>query len=165
MKLTRSARPSLGSLVYQFEDAMHRYDAGRTLPILHAAKLTTPQLAALEFTREPRTVSAVAIYLGLSKPATSQLIDKLVRSHLVLRTQSRVDRRERIVILGTKGKTLVARIAAARGARFDASLAVLPRAVAIRFELILAEIVDILAKSEPRDSIRSATRSSRSRIR
>jgi DNA-binding MarR family transcriptional regulator len=144
---------------------MHRYDAGRTLPILHAAKLTTPQLAVLEFTREPRTVSAVAIYLGLSKPATSQLIDKLVRSHLVLRTQSKVDRRERTVIISTKGKTLLARIAVARTARFDASLAVLPRAIADKFELILAEIVEVLGNAEPRDSIPPKTRFSRSRNR
>jgi DNA-binding MarR family transcriptional regulator len=144
---------------------MHRYDAGRTLPILHAAKLTTPQLAVLGFTCEPRTVSAVAIYLGLSKPATSQLIDKLVRSHLVLRIQSKLDRRERTVIIGTKGKTLLARIAVARAARFDASLAVLPPAVASKLELILAEIVDALGRAVPQDSIRPTTRSSRSRNR
>jgi hypothetical protein len=51
--------------------AMHRYHAGRTLPILHAVRLTTPQLAVLEFTRQPQTVSAVATYLGLSRPATN----------------------------------------------------------------------------------------------
>jgi DNA-binding MarR family transcriptional regulator len=141
---------------------MHRYDAGRTLPILHAAKLTTPQFAVLEFAREPRTVSAVALHLGLSKPATSQLIDKLVRGHLVLRIQSTEDRRRRTVTLSAKGKTLLARVAVARAGRFDASLAVLPRSIAMEFELLLAEIVDILGKSAPRNAGRPRTRASRS---
>jgi MarR family transcriptional regulator, organic hydroperoxide resistance regulator len=123
---------------------MHRYDAGRTLPILHAAALTTAQLAVLEFACEPQKVSAVAVYLGLSRPATSQLVDKLVRSGLVRRVEGSMDRRQRNVILSAKGKALVARIDAARAARFDASLAFLAPAAAARFELILAEVVDAL---------------------
>jgi DNA-binding MarR family transcriptional regulator len=58
-----------------------------------------------------------------------------------------MDRRERNLILSAKGKALVARIAAARAARFDASLAVLAPAVAARFELILAEVVDALGET------------------
>ncbi len=165
MKLISDKRLSLGSLVYRFLDAMHRYDAGRTLPILHTAKLTTPQLAVLEFAREPRTVSAVAIYIGLSKPATSQLIDKLVRSHLVRRIQSKSDRRERNVILGAKGKMLLDRIAAARAARFDASLAFLPPSTADRFESILAEIVVHLGNAVPQVRSRRMPRPSRGRTR
>ncbi len=165
MKLNYGEKPSLGTLVYRFVDAMHRYDAGRTLPILHAAKLTTPQLAVLEFAREPRTVSAVAFYLGLSKPATSQLIDKLVRSHWVRRIQSQLDRRVRNIVLGAKGKALLDRIAFARAARFDASLAVLPPVMANRFESNLAEIVDALDKGAPQASSRSAHHPSRSRKR
>ena len=74
MKLNGPTLYPLGPLVCRFLGAMHRYDAGRALPILCAAKLTTPQLAVLEFTREHYTVSAVATCLGLSQPATSQLI-------------------------------------------------------------------------------------------
>ena len=144
MKLSSHMRPPLGALVGRFVSAMHRYDAGRTLPILHSAKLTTPQTAVLEFARVPRTVSAIAIYLGLSKPATSQLIDKLVRRHFVLRIQGTKDRRERNVILSAKGKALLERIASARAVRFDTSLAALPPALTNRFELILAEVVDAL---------------------
>src|ERR1035438_4024729 len=107
MKLNRPAFCPLGPLVYRFLGAMRRYDAGLTLPILRAAKLTTPQLAMLEFTREPHTVSAVANCLGLSRPATSQLIDKLVRGRFVRRLEGTMDRRERNVILSAKGKALV----------------------------------------------------------
>ena len=147
MELPPQGPHPLGAFVYRFLRAMHRYDAGRTLSILHASKLTTPQLAVLEFTCEPRTVSAVATYLNLSRPATSQLIDKLVRGGLIRRIEGTVDRRVRNLILSAKGKALVGRVAAARAARFDASLAVLAPDVAARFELILAEVVNALGET------------------
>jgi DNA-binding MarR family transcriptional regulator len=139
----------LGALVYRFMGAMHRYDAGRTLPILHAARLTTPQLAALEFTREPRTMSAVATHLGLSRPAASQMIEKLVTARLVRRIEGKTDRRQRHIILSAKGRALVERIAAARVARFDASFAALPPALANRFERILTQVVEALGERSP----------------
>ena len=139
---------SLGALVDDFMHGMHRYDAGRTLPILHVANLSTPQIAALDLTREPQTVSAVAKYLGLSRPATSQLIDKLVRGHLVLRMEGTSDRRERNVVLSAKGRSLVERIASARAARFESSLSVLPGPVAARFSSILREVIGVLAEAD-----------------
>jgi len=130
--------------------AMHRYDSGRTLPILHAARLTTPQIAVLEFTRESQTMSAVAIYLGLSRPATSQLVDRLVRVGLVRRAEGTVDRRQRHVILSAKGRSLVDRVAAARAARFDSSLAVLEPALVARLESVLSEVVGTLDEGKER---------------
>ena len=125
--------------------AMHRFDRGRTLPILHAAGLTTPQLAALELTREPRLVSEVATFLGLSRPATSQLVDKLVRGGLVRRTLGTTDRRQRHVVLTSKGGSLIERVAAARASRFEASLASVPPGLATRFASVLAEVVTALS--------------------
>ncbi len=145
MKLPQ--RP-LGLLVYDFMSAMHRYDAGRTMPILHEAGLTPPQLAVLESAREPRTVSAVATYLGLSRPATSQLIDKLVRSGLVRRIENTKDRRERNVVLSPKGKLLLEKIAAARAARFNSSLAVLAPHTVAKLESILTEVISALDKAK-----------------
>lgn len=139
----------LGLLVYRLMAAMHRHDAGRTLPVLHAAGLTTPQLAVLEFTRRPRTVSAIGTWLGLSRPATSQLVEKLVCARLVRRIESETDRRERNVTLSPKGLALVEKIAAARIARFQISLASLAPAVATRFERVLAEVVDALGEPDP----------------
>jgi DNA-binding MarR family transcriptional regulator len=134
----------LGSLVGRFMAAMHRYDGGRTLPILHAARLTTPQLAALEFVRTPHTVSAVALHLGLSRPATSQMIDKLVRRRLVRRSEGAVDRREKMIVLSVTGKALVERIEHARAARFQASLAVLPAPIALRLQAVLQQVIETL---------------------
>jgi DNA-binding MarR family transcriptional regulator len=165
VKLKGQAGHALGSLVYRFMSAMHRYDAGRTLPILHAAKLTTPQIAVLEFTRESQTVSTIATYLGLSRPATSQLIDKLVRSGLVRRVEGTVDRRQRNVILNAKGRALIDRIAAARAARFDSSLALLAPALAARLESILDEVLGAFGEEGPPAAIRTALPPARRRKR
>jgi DNA-binding MarR family transcriptional regulator len=119
----------LAPLVAAFMYEMHRYDGGRTLPLLHAAQLTMPQLAVLEYVVVARTVSTVAEYAGLSRPATSFMIDKLVRRGFVRRSEGVVDRRERAVALTAKGRALLARVHAARVARFETSLGVLsPRA-------------------------------------
>lgn len=150
MKSFTLGEDGLGALVARFLAEMHRYDAGRTLPILHAARITTPQLAALEFVREPKTMSAVAVHLGLSRPATSQLIDKLARGGLVRRTEGAIDRRERNVVLSAKGKSLVGRIAAARAARFNASLAVLSRPAAARLATALGAVVAAPEQAQPR---------------
>ena len=155
-------RDSLGSLVDRFMGAMHRYDQGRTLTILHSAKVTTPQLAVLEFVREPRMVSTVATYLGLSRPATSQLVDKLVRADLVRRIVSTTDRRQRNVILSAKGKALLDRIAAARAGRFSSALSALPAPIADRFELVLVDVIqamDAMPDHESNQTPRSASRS------
>lgn len=140
---------ALGASVDRFLRSMHRYDAGRTLPLLHASNLTTPQIAALEFTREPRTVSGIAAYMGLSRPAASQMIDKLARKRLVLRIEDAVDRRRRNIVLSAAGKALVDRIAAARAARFESSLAVLDPAVAARFHSILENVIARLETPMP----------------
>ena len=105
----------------------------------------------LEFVREPQTVSTVAIYLGLSRPATSQLIEKLVRGGLVRRIEGKKDRRERNVTLSRQGEALLLRIAAARSARFDSSLAVLSAPIAARFESILTEVVGALSEGTRRE--------------
>jgi len=132
---------SLTKLVTLFLGEMHRFDAGRTLPLLHSAKLTTPQLAALEFVFERRTISTVASYLGLSRPATSQMIHKLVRRGLVRRSEGAADRREKAVVLTPKGRLQLQQIAAARTARFAESVSVLPKRVVNRLKGALREAV------------------------
>jgi DNA-binding MarR family transcriptional regulator len=132
---------SLTKLVTCFLGEMHLFDAGRALPLLHAAKLTTAQLAALEFVFERRTISTVASYLGLSRPATSQMIHKLFRRGLIRRSEGAIDRREKAVVLSAKGKTLLKKIAAARSARLAKSVSVLPRRSASRLKGALREAV------------------------
>ena len=144
VKAKSKSRRSIGQLVARFLAEMHRFDAGRTLPLLHGSRLTTPQLAVLEFARQPRTVSAVADHLGLSLPATSQMAQKLVQRGLIRRSEGAVDRREKELILSADGEALLDSIAAARAARFEASLAVLPSAVAAGLETALSATIDAL---------------------
>lgn len=141
MEVNGKDRVEVAGLVGAFMHAMHRYDGGRTLPLLHAVKLTMPQLAVLEYVATARTVSAVAEYAGLSRPATSFMIDKLVRRGFARRSEGVVDRRERAVVLTAKGRALLARVHAARVARFEASLAVLPQRTADRLAGALAEVM------------------------
>ena len=143
LKSQRDQSP-LGQLVAEFLSEMHRYDAGRTLPILYDARLTTPQLAALEFVRTPGTVSALANHLGLSLPATSQTVQKLVRRRLISRSEGATDRRKKILRLTGPGRSLLAEIAAARAKRFEASLTVLSAAVADQLQSALSEAVHAL---------------------
>ena len=152
-----SLAQGLGELVWCLVSEMHRFDDGRTLPILHSSKLTTPQLAVLEFVRTPCTVSAAADFTRLSRPAASQLVDKLVRLGLLRRDLCTEDRRERRVALTVKGKTLLRKIAQARAARFAASLATLPPALAARLSLVLREVVETLGQRGERGVRRTST--------
>ncbi|MGA3033156.1 MAG: MarR family transcriptional regulator [Terracidiphilus sp.] len=126
---------------------MHRGGAARTLPLLHAAKLTTTQLAAMEFVFDPRTISAVASHVGLSRPAASQMIHKLAGRGLIRRSESATDRREKTVVVTAKGNTLLEKISSARAARFAASISVLSPPVARRLKKALREAALQLEKT------------------
>jgi DNA-binding MarR family transcriptional regulator len=157
MKVNNPSRKSLGRLVAQFLKELHRFDAGRTLPLLHESKLTTPKLAVLEFAGEPRTVSAISQHLGLSLPATSQLIQRMVERGFIRRSESSVDRRQRQIILAPAGQALLAAVASARATRFEAALAVLPEAVATRLESALGATIQALDLTSGPPSSRSST--------
>jgi DNA-binding MarR family transcriptional regulator len=130
---------ALARLIVRFLGEMHCFDAGCMLPLLHAQKLTGTQLATLEFVFEPRTISTVASFLGLSRPATSQMIHKLVHRRLVRRSEGTVDRREKDVVVSGKGKALVKAIASARGVQFSRTLAILPHRSVVRLKAALGE--------------------------
>ncbi len=144
-------RRELARLVGRFLKEMHRHDAGRTLPLLHLARLNTPQLAVLEFVRMPRTVSAIADHIGLSLPATSQLVNKLVRRRLVRRSEGTTDRRQKNILLNSEGSEWLEKVEAARVARFEASLALLPAHIGTRLAQALAESVAAMEKAKLAD--------------
>lgn len=143
----RSQQTPLGRLVARFMTEMHRYDGGRTLPVLHASRLTTPQLAVLELVRTGSIVSGVAKHLGLSRPATSQMVQKLVERGLVLRAEGAEDRRERALVLSPQGQALLDDIAAARAERFESALAVLPPRAASCLKSGLVAAIDALHRA------------------
>jgi len=146
MKYSSRSAP-LTRVVTCFLGEAARLDAGHTLALLHAGKLTGTQLAALEFVFEPRTISAVASYLGLSRPAASQMIHKLVRRGLVKRFEGAVDRRAKNVVLSARGSALIEKVASARAARFAASISELSPQAARRLKGALRDAAIQLEKA------------------
>ena len=145
MKLSSDIAP-LAGLVSRFLSEMHRYDAGRTLRLLHESSITTPQLAVLEFVRVSRTLSAIADHIGLSLPAASQMVSKVVQRRIVRRSEGVADRREKAIEITAKGIALLESISAARMARFESSLSALPPRVADRLRGALAAAVAVFNK-------------------
>ena len=86
--------------------------------------LSMPQVATLQYLQaeEPRTVSAIASHLNLTMPATSHLVERLVRKGLVGRAENACDRRQKQVSLSAQGRRLVAEIHARAAAVLDALL-------------------------------------------
>lgn len=76
---------------------------------VHELELTLSQLAALLFLGEagPQTVSALATRIGLSRAATSHLIERLVRRKLLHRAEDPDDRRQKRVTLARSGERLL----------------------------------------------------------
>ena len=73
------------------------------------SELTIPQFRALRFIqRNPDiSLSDLAEYLGLTLPSVSKLIDGLVKQTLILRQESKVDRRKMTLGLTDAGETIV----------------------------------------------------------
>ncbi len=90
-----------------FQRANHSAMAEWVQLDLTMAQVKTLMVLAAE---PPVTASQLANLLGLGRPATSILIDRLVRDGLVGRTEDPVDRRRVLVALTTTGNDLVTRL-------------------------------------------------------
>ena len=77
-------------------------DSATTLR-LSASKVQVLRLLAQ---RSGQTSSQIARFLGVSKPAVSQIVDSMVRARLVARKTAKADRREVNLRLTDKGKSL-----------------------------------------------------------
>ncbi|WP_051935399.1 MarR family winged helix-turn-helix transcriptional regulator [Deinococcus sp. YIM 77859] len=95
---------------------LHRWISGRVLihmqDELQDHDLTFPQMTALHQLRAhaPLTVTALAKTLSLSVPATSHLVERLVRRGLAQRRENPENRREKLVLPSAQGLQLVARM-------------------------------------------------------
>lgn len=85
-----------------------------TVPQLHVLKLIT--LNGL------KQVQEAALFLGVSRPAASMNIDRLVGWGLVRRAHSTEDRRTVLVSATNKGRALVARYEAVKAKRLECVL-------------------------------------------
>ncbi len=102
--------------------------SGAALAILAQAELTFPQLVVLARVERLGTasVSALAEVSGASLPATSQMIERLVRLGMLARADDPADRRRRALALTARGRGLLARVSAARADDYGRSLAGVP---------------------------------------
>ncbi len=64
------------------------------------------ELLRLLHYRGEQTLGRIAQYLGVSKPAVTQIADAMVREKLINRTTAKADRRASYVKLTSKGKTM-----------------------------------------------------------
>ena len=78
------------------------------LKVMNSLELTIPQAMTLKLLHEGgvHSVGDIAKRTGLSKPATSHLVDRLVRMGLVERTEDPNDRRQKQIDVSQKGENL-----------------------------------------------------------
>ncbi len=68
------------------------------------------QILRLLARKGPQTSTAVARYLGVSKPAVTQIVDSMMRSKLLARRTPKTDRREVQHLMTKRGETVAASI-------------------------------------------------------
>ncbi len=128
---------------------INRRSAGDTLAIMNEVGLTMPQFVTLHVLVHggPRTVGAIAGCLRLSAAATSHLVDRLVRAHLVERAEHADDRRQKWVAITRSGRSLVDRVTAERAREFSRVLGRLSPALRRRFVEVLGRVNEELERS------------------
>jgi DNA-binding MarR family transcriptional regulator len=105
----------LGS-THVFALALQNVLEARILSEVAGAELTAAQIRVLKLIGDARaqTIGDVANFLGVSDPAASKTVDRLVRRKLVLRTEREADRRASELALTEAGRALVGEYECAR---------------------------------------------------
>ena len=95
--------------------------AQRESNYLSYGKITSPQLWALEYLSKKKgcLMCEIADYLGVSRPAVTGLVDRLIHQKLAKRENVPHDRREIKVCVTPKGKNLVVDILTQRRRTFE----------------------------------------------
>jgi MarR family transcriptional regulator, organic hydroperoxide resistance regulator len=137
----------LSELVNELLSHVHRRSAGDSLALMTEAGLTMPQLVTLHMLAHAgaRSVGTIASCLRLSPPATSHLVDRLVRAKLVVRTEDTEDRRHKRLAITEGGRSLVQRINSERSREVSVVLARLTPALRRQFAEVLERVVEELA--------------------
>jgi DNA-binding MarR family transcriptional regulator len=151
----------MGGLIGELMGLVHRRSAGGTLALMNEAGLTMAQMVALYVLDHlgPQSVGAVASFLNLSPAASSHLIDRLVSSGFVGRTEDPVDRRHKRIAITTRGSELAARVHRERAREFGSALALLSPELQRHFARVLGRVVEELrAVPERHDKAARLTR-------
>jgi DNA-binding MarR family transcriptional regulator len=123
-----TGQPSvLSALVNELLSHVHRRSAGDSLALM------------------TESVGTIATCLRLSPPATSHLVDRLVRAKLVARTEDPEDRRQKRLAITDVGRSLVQRINSERSREVSVVLSRLTPALRRQFAEVLERVVEELA--------------------
>jgi DNA-binding MarR family transcriptional regulator len=116
----------------------------------HRAQVTelelTPQLVeALRLLRNGTLLaSKLALFLGISAPAVSQLTDRLYSRGLILRRPGEADRRSVLIELTAEGRGIIDAIRERRRVMFKSMIALMPQADRQKIEEALAPLARLL---------------------
>src|SRR5882672_4346428 len=134
----------VGDLIGDLMGLVHRRSAGGTLALMNEAGLTMAQMVALYVLDHlgPQSVTAIASFLNLSPAATSHLVDRLVTSGFVGRTEDQEDRRQKRIAITAAGRSLAARVHEARAREFASALALVSPELQRQFAGVLGRVVE-----------------------
>jgi DNA-binding MarR family transcriptional regulator len=136
----------LASALQRIEGVAVRQAIPEFLRHVTALDLTVAQVSSLYHltAHGHRTVSELAEVVGLSMPATSALVDRLVQRELVERAEDPDNRRQKRLALTLSGRALVERLEEVRLTAFLRLFSTLPPPLLKRFEQVLSEVADTL---------------------
>jgi MarR family transcriptional regulator, organic hydroperoxide resistance regulator len=119
--------------------------------LLRHYDLTMPQMGALHALHAAgaQSVSALAAELGLSLPAASHLVERLVGRGYLTRDEDPDDRRQKRVALAPAGRQLVGDVRERASASLEALLEPVPSDLRERFLRDLGLILDALDSPAP----------------
>ncbi|MBZ5586934.1 MAG: MarR family transcriptional regulator [Acidobacteriia bacterium] len=122
---------------------------GEDLAIMAETGLTLPQILTLYTLHDngPRCVSSVAQVLHLSQPATSQLLDRLVKERLVDRAEDPGDRRRKRLAITPRGVRLVTRLIEAKSRSLNHAASRLTPQVRRKLAAVLQEALAQLRRA------------------
>ncbi|HEX6292042.1 MAG TPA: MarR family transcriptional regulator [Herpetosiphonaceae bacterium] len=148
---TTDSAQQLAHLLKDFLATVMRHSASDTMRIMRRAELSMPQLVTLWFLRRSgtATISDIREHLNLSLAATSHLVDRLVVSGFVSRSEASTDRRHKQVILTQEGLALLGEVEQARVAEVAQRLADMPPAQVSTTIDMLADVLIFLHHSDP----------------
>jgi DNA-binding MarR family transcriptional regulator len=147
----------LAQLIARFSEAIHRRSSRESISVMHQSGLTMPQLIVLYILIRAgmQSVSSLSGKIRLSLAATSQLVDRLVRTGLVTRTEGKTDRRVRIVKITVRGRQLVAKLERVRSEELAEGIGALPEALQQNLthamEAVVTALERLLPASGPRE--------------
>lgn len=150
MPSTAHPETQLPSALLRFMQAYLRFSIDDLTSALKEHELTMPQLAALQFLRAegPRSVSAIADHLNLSRTATSHAVERLVGKELVSREEDPRDRRRKSVTLSPTGAQLLTELHRRAATTLNELLANLPEDERDALERAVGDAVNTLEAAE-----------------